>query len=112
MVDQEVTRHPGQPGVKAAFRAAEGLDSLEDPQEHILRQILRFLRAVGKTEAEAVHLPGVLPDKVFPSGFIAVQTSGNETMVHAIDQISASGNMQYRAGSLTARGVSSKMLPS
>ena len=112
VVNQEITRHPGQPGMKAAFRAAEGLDGLENPQEHLLRQILRFLHAVGKTEAEAVYLPRVLPDEILPGGFIAVQTSRNERLVQAIEQLSASGNFHYPAGSLTARGISSKMFPS
>jgi hypothetical protein len=98
--------------VKTAFRTAEGLDGPENPQEYLLRQILGFLHAVGKTEAEAVHLPRVLPDEVFPGGFIAVQTSRNEGLVQAIEQLSASGNFHYPAGSLTARGISSKLLPS
>jgi hypothetical protein len=93
MVDQKVPRHPRQPGVKAALRAAEGLNRLENPQEHILRQILCFLRAVRKTEAESVHLSRVLPHKVFPGGVIAVQASGNEGLVQAVDQLSASGNI-------------------
>ena len=112
MVDQQVTRHPRQPRVKAAFRAAEALNRLENPQEHFLRQVLRFLRAVRKTETQAVHLPRVLPDKFLPGGFVAVQASGNEGLVQAVGQNSASGNIQHRAGSPTARGVSSKLLPS
>ena len=112
MVDQKVTRHPRQPGVKAALRTAEGLDGLENPQEHILRQILRFLRTVGKTKTQTVHLPRVLPDKLFPGGFVAVQAPGNEGLVQAVDQNSASGNIRHRVGKLTARGVSSKLLPS
>jgi hypothetical protein len=79
--------------VKAALRASEGLNRFENPQEHILRQILRFLRAVRKTEAQAVHVARVLPDKVFPGGFIAVQTSRDEGLVQPIDQMSASGNI-------------------
>ena len=78
---------------KRAFGATEGLDRLENPQEHILRQVLRFLRTVRKTETQTVHLPRVLADKVFPGGFVAVQAPGNERLVQAIDQISASGNI-------------------
>ena len=66
--------------MKAAFRAAKGLDRLEHPQEHILRQVLRFLRAVRETETQAVHLPRVLPDKFLPGGFVAVQAPGNEAV--------------------------------
>ena len=47
-----------------------------------------------------------------PVAFIAVQASGNEVLVQAVDQLSASGNSLHPAGNVTARGVSSKLLPS
>ncbi len=49
---------------------------------------------------------------ILSGAFIAIQASGNEAMFQAVDQITASGNVQHRAGYLTARGVSSKLLPS
>ena len=92
VIDQKVTRDPRQPGAETAFGAAKGLDRLENTQENFLRQILRFLRAVRKTEAEAVHLPRVLADELLPGGFIATQASRNEAMVQTFDQVAASGN--------------------
>jgi len=50
-----------------------------------------------------------LPDKLFPGGFVAVQAPGNEGLIQAVDQNAASGNIQHRAGSPAARGVSNSI---
>ena len=50
----------------------------ENPQKYFLRQILRFRAASREAVAEAVNLPGVEPNQLFPGGFVAAQASRYE----------------------------------
>jgi hypothetical protein len=83
MIDQKVTRNPGQPGAEGAFHRPECLDGFKYTQKYFLRQVLSFVSAAREPVAEPVYLPGVKPNQIFPGGFIAAQTSRYEAMVLA-----------------------------
>jgi hypothetical protein len=83
MIDQKVTRHPGQPRAEGAFHRPERLDGLKYTQKYFLRQVLRFVSAAREPVAEPVDLPGMKPNQIFPGGFIAAQTSRYDAMVLA-----------------------------
>ena len=73
MVDAQVPADADQPGLE--IRAAiEGPQRLEDLEENVLGEVLRFVVLADELEREIEHFPPVLADDGLPGGLVAAET--------------------------------------
>src|SRR5262249_405917 len=72
------------PGAQAGM-PAKGVNGAEDPQEHFLRQVQRFVVVVQQVEGELIDHPLMLADEFSAGVFVARGASLNERCLPASD---------------------------
>src|SRR5215470_2876705 len=73
MVDQQISRHAGHPGGKAAVRRAIAAKGTVDPQEDFLRKILGLRAVTGKPVADVVDTTRMPAHKFLPGRPVALE---------------------------------------
>jgi hypothetical protein len=73
MVDKKVASHASHPSGKAAVRRSVTAQSLVNPDEDILRQILGFGAIAGEPVADVEDSARVLAHKLLPGGTISLE---------------------------------------
>ena len=76
-VPRLIDRDPVDPGSQAGL-ATEAMDGAEDAQEHLLRQIERFVALAQQVHGELKHHALMFGDQLTSRGFVAVGTPLHE----------------------------------
>jgi hypothetical protein len=74
MVDQQIARHAGHPGGKAAMRRPIAPQRAIDPEENFLRQVLGLGSIAREPVANIEDAARVTPHKLLPGRTVASET--------------------------------------
>src|SRR5882672_5846213 len=78
MVHQQVSCQGGQPGGKCPFFKVIAAHRPVNPDENVLRQVLRVVRGVRKPITQVVNTPVMQTHNLLPCSGVACQASANK----------------------------------
>lgn len=73
MVNQQVACDAREPDAEGALVRTERANGPEDPEKHVLGQILGFGVLATEAVAECIDAPGVGANQALPGGLVALQ---------------------------------------
>ncbi len=79
MVDAQVPADADQPGLEVC-PLVERLERLENLQEHVLREVFRFVVLAGELVRDVEDLAPVLPDDLRPRVLVAGQAALDQSV--------------------------------